>query len=347
MRCGAMRSNAVQLGLVLHWQGCAVVGLQGHRKTRLFSRELIPSSPPPPPPPPPHPPPPPPPHLRTHCVYREYRYDEPLQNEEQVGTFLADFFSDRTVQSELQISTKGNTLVACPPGGGVSEVDYVKLVSFGESRAEHSRVEPSRLDPYAVKQELKRDRAGESKQSRVEQTLILSTATTLPTPFKKSTKTLSMKFFDKMQSKARLVTDSGYIRKCLDEVVEGVTCTDLLCQMFISEESEHIDLYSDEEKAEFVFHLLRRLVVGGSLSQSEVCCVVWPSQPVRTRIDYSTVRRISCQPITSTGHVGRLLGHVQGALQALCDGRKKSGDEEAAGPFRRVRDQVGQGPKWI
>ena len=83
-----------------------------------------------------------------------------------------------------------------------------------------------------------------------------------------------MKFFDKMQSEARLVTDSGYIRKCLDEVIEGVTCTDLLCQMFISEESEHIDLYSDEEKAEFIFHLLRRLVVGGSLSQSEVSCVV-------------------------------------------------------------------------
>ena len=83
-----------------------------------------------------------------------------------------------------------------------------------------------------------------------------------------------MKFFDKMQSDARLVTDSGYIRKCLDEVIEGVTSSDLLCQMFISEESEHIDLYSEQEKEEFIFHLLRRLVVGGSLSQSEVSCLL-------------------------------------------------------------------------
>ena len=62
-------------------------------------------------------------------MYREYRYDEPLQSEDQVGTFLADFFSDRTVQSELQISTSGNTLVGCPAGAAISEVNYAKLVS--------------------------------------------------------------------------------------------------------------------------------------------------------------------------------------------------------------------------
>ena len=40
-----------------------------------------------------------------------------------------------------------------------------------------------------------------------------------------------------------IVTPTGYIRKCMEDVFDGVTVGDELRRMFIDEDSEHVDLY--------------------------------------------------------------------------------------------------------
>ena len=64
--------------------------------------------------------------LKPHCVYREFRYDEPIVNDDQLPVFLTDFFNDKTVQKNLQVSTSSNNLVPCM-GGTVESVDYSVL----------------------------------------------------------------------------------------------------------------------------------------------------------------------------------------------------------------------------
>ena len=68
---------------------------------------------------------------------------------------------------------------------------------------------------------------------------------------------------------AGLVTDSGYIRKCYDTPIDGVTVSDLLKDMLINPESDHAELFSEEERREFLFQLFKMIVTGGSMSQFE------------------------------------------------------------------------------
>lgn len=79
---------------------------------------------------------------------------------------------------------------------------------------------------------------------------------------------LNMDFFDRLQS-ADIVTESGYIRKCYDAMIDGVTVGDLLHDMLLNEESDHSDVYTEAEKSEFLYNLFKTVVTGGSLCQCE------------------------------------------------------------------------------
>jgi hypothetical protein len=68
---------------------------------------------------------------------------------------------------------------------------------------------------------------------------------------------------------AGLVLETGYIRKCYDVTVDGVTVSDLLRDMLLNEESDHAELFSADEKAEFIYDLFRMVCTGGSMSQYE------------------------------------------------------------------------------
>ena len=68
---------------------------------------------------------------------------------------------------------------------------------------------------------------------------------------------------------ADLVTESGYIRKCYDNVIEGVTVSDLLHDMLLNPDSDNLEVYSDEEKQEFLYDLFKSVVTGGSMCQFE------------------------------------------------------------------------------
>jgi hypothetical protein len=64
-----------------------------------------------------------------------------------------------------------------------------------------------------------------------------------------------------------IVTESGYIRKTYDNVVDGVTIADLLHDCLLNPESDHADVFSDEEKQEFLYQLFKMVVTGGSMCQ--------------------------------------------------------------------------------
>lgn len=81
---------------------------------------------------------------------------------------------------------------------------------------------------------------------------------------------LSMAFFDRLTTAGIVAGDGGYIRKRLDEIVEGVTVADELRDLLVNPESEHADLFTEGERAELLFRLLRWVVIGGSMSQFEV-----------------------------------------------------------------------------
>ncbi|KAH3808151.1 cilia- and flagella-associated protein 300-like isoform X2 [Dreissena polymorpha] len=78
---------------------------------------------------------------------------------------------------------------------------------------------------------------------------------------------LSMAFFDRLYGS--VVRDTGYLHKCFDEFVEDFTISDELRKMLLSEESDHVDLYSDSEKNEFLFRLFRHVCLGGQICQYE------------------------------------------------------------------------------
>lgn len=82
------------------------------------------------------------------------------------------------------------------------------------------------------------------------------------------TRQLSMDFFDRVVDEG-IVADTGYISKRYDEEFDGVTVSDDLREMLVNRDSEHEDLFSDEDKQELLFRVFRHLVVGGSMCQFE------------------------------------------------------------------------------
>lgn len=79
----------------------------------------------------------------------------------------------------------------------------------------------------------------------------------------------SLAFFDRLVD-AGLVTSSGSLRRCLDDVFDGATASDLLKEMLVNPESENAHVFCEEtDQREFLFQLLRALVIGGSMCQSD------------------------------------------------------------------------------
>ncbi|XP_072764303.1 cilia- and flagella-associated protein 300 isoform X2 [Anoplolepis gracilipes] len=81
---------------------------------------------------------------------------------------------------------------------------------------------------------------------------------------------LSMSFFDKLKNPDNGITySSGTICKRCDMQVEDFLISDNLHGMLLDEESEEYNLYSKEERNEFVFRIFQMLVLGGILCQFE------------------------------------------------------------------------------
>ncbi|XP_012232310.1 cilia- and flagella-associated protein 300-like [Linepithema humile] len=81
---------------------------------------------------------------------------------------------------------------------------------------------------------------------------------------------LSMSFFNKLKDPDNGITyNSGTICKRYDIQVEDFLVSDNLRGMLLDEESEEYNLYSEDERKEFVFRIFQMLVLGGILCQFE------------------------------------------------------------------------------
>ncbi|GBM48892.1 Uncharacterized protein C11orf70 [Araneus ventricosus] len=79
---------------------------------------------------------------------------------------------------------------------------------------------------------------------------------------------LSTEFFDRIYEN-EIVLHDGTIRKCFEEYMDDIVIADELRNMLLVEESENYPLYTEKERAEFLFLIFKHICLGGSLNQYE------------------------------------------------------------------------------
>ncbi|KAM4795497.1 cilia- and flagella-associated protein 300 [Rhinophrynus dorsalis] len=79
---------------------------------------------------------------------------------------------------------------------------------------------------------------------------------------------LSMSFFDCLYS-AEIVKGSGHISKCLDEYMDEFPISDELRKVLLLDDSEHFQIFSQQDREQFLFLLFKHLCLGGALCQFE------------------------------------------------------------------------------
>ena len=83
------------------------------------------------------------------------------------------------------------------------------------------------------------------------------------------TQATNMDLFDPIYENDLVTLDTGYIHQDYDQIVEDITVSDKLRQSLIVEDSEPYSVFSQDQRDEFLFHIFKRIVIGGSLCQYE------------------------------------------------------------------------------
>lgn len=69
-------------------------------------------------------------------------------------------------------------------------------------------------------------------------------------------------------TKTGIVSESGNIRGCYDEVFDGVTVSDKLRELLANPASANADaVFSKDRKGELLLHVFKALCIGGALCQ--------------------------------------------------------------------------------
>mmetsp|Transcript_1705 Transcript_1705/g.3563 ORF Transcript_1705/g.3563 Transcript_1705/m.3563 type:complete len:247 (-) Transcript_1705:24-764(-) len=83
---------------------------------------------------------------------------------------------------------------------------------------------------------------------------------------KLNTTVLNMDFFDRLY-KCGVFRESGQIVKCFDEYVDGLQCADEFRKCLVWEDGENFAEFTKADRKELIFHVMKRLVVGGGCCQ--------------------------------------------------------------------------------
>ena len=83
------------------------------------------------------------------------------------------------------------------------------------------------------------------------------------------TQATNMDLFDPLYENDIVTLDTGYIHQDYDQYIEDITVSDKLKQALLIEDSEPYCVFSQDQRDEFLFHIFKRIVVGGSLCQYE------------------------------------------------------------------------------
>ncbi len=78
---------------------------------------------------------------------------------------------------------------------------------------------------------------------------------------------LNMNFFDRLYE--TVASKTGIIRGCYEEVISDITVNDKLREFLVNEDSENSHIYTEDEKKEVIFAILKILAVGGSMCQPD------------------------------------------------------------------------------
>ncbi|XP_055971142.1 cilia- and flagella-associated protein 300 [Sorex fumeus] len=79
---------------------------------------------------------------------------------------------------------------------------------------------------------------------------------------------ISMSFFNRLYAE-NIVRDNGHIVKCLDSFCDPFVISDELRKVLLEEDSEKYEIFSPEDREEFLFRLFKHLCLGGALCQYE------------------------------------------------------------------------------
>ncbi len=86
---------------------------------------------------------------------------------------------------------------------------------------------------------------------------------------KLATRATSLDIFNIIYENDICNEENGYIKKDFDEYVDDIQISDKLKQSLLLEESESYCTFNEEIRKEFLFHIFKRIVIGGSLCQYE------------------------------------------------------------------------------
>lgn len=79
----------------------------------------------------------------------------------------------------------------------------------------------------------------------------------------------NMDFLEPLYEDKIINRETGYIKKDYDDYLDDIQISDLLKQSLLKEESEYYCLLNEEVRNELLFHIFKRIAVGGSLCQYE------------------------------------------------------------------------------
>ena len=79
------------------------------------------------------------------------------------------------------------------------------------------------------------------------------------------TTVLRLDFFDRVKDEG--LVRAGDIAGCFDVPCGDILVSDRLRKMILDESSEEWELYSEQERNELIFHVMKRLAVGGGMNQ--------------------------------------------------------------------------------
>jgi hypothetical protein len=84
---------------------------------------------------------------------------------------------------------------------------------------------------------------------------------------KLTTKLTNMDLFNTLFVNNICTGESGYIQKDFEDYLEGILISDKLKQSLLLEDSENYCIFNEEARNEFLFHIFKRIAIGGSLCQ--------------------------------------------------------------------------------
>ena len=79
---------------------------------------------------------------------------------------------------------------------------------------------------------------------------------------------LNMGFFDVLESE-NMMGSNGYLRKCMPETFDNVESDNLILDMMLNPDSEHLAAFTQAQKSEFIYHLFQLIFVGGAMHQRD------------------------------------------------------------------------------